>query len=216
MSSRWPRETQDVQPWQDSGWHDADGAEQWGAAQGFGSSRGSVAQAVAQQTRNPAADDYQREWERSAGGFGDDADYEWFEYLSGARSAQPKPADVPAQRRSAGERRQARPKPGREERQDKARRGGARTERSPSRRHGKPAPPDPENGWPGHAEPGILDPERSGPGQDWSERTGPRLGQPESAEPGYVRPEGPDAGYGQPGFPVPGSLRPEFPDPGYR
>ena len=103
MSSRWPQETEDVQPWQDSGWHDADGpgyAEQWGAGQGFGSSRGSVAQAVA-----PRADDYQREWERSAGGFGDDADYEWFEYLSGGRSAQPKPADAPAQRRGTGERR---------------------------------------------------------------------------------------------------------------
>src|SRR5215469_1013995 len=175
MSSRWPQETEDVQQWQDSGWHDADGpgyAEQWGAAQGLGSARGSVAQAVAprpavrqqpgkpgaRQTRNLGAANYQREWESSAGGSGDDADYDWIEYLTGAGSAQAKPADVPAQQRGKGERRQPRPKP---DRPEKARRGGDRTERSRSRRQPKPAPPDTENGWPGHIDPGHGGPGRA-------------------------------------------------------
>src|SRR5262249_59364764 len=105
----------------------------------------------AQQTRNPGAGNYQREWERSAGGSGDDADYEWISYLSGAGSAQAKPADVPAQQRSTGERRQPRQKP---DRAENGRRGGDRTERSRSRRRGKPAPPATENGRPGHSGPG--------------------------------------------------------------
>src|SRR5260370_36372124 len=176
----WSREGEGVQPWQDSGWQnpgwedpgwqDPDGqgyAEQWAPAQGFGQASGSgvaqavaqprargrddhVRQPVAQQRRDPAAEEYQREWERSAGGFGDDADYEWFDYLSGGRSAKAKPADVPAQRPSTAERRQPRQKPDRDE---NARRGAARPERGRSRRHAKPVPADPENGSPKRRDP---------------------------------------------------------------
>src|SRR3982074_3307559 len=208
----WSRSDEGPQPWQDSGWHDPESqnagwqdpgqegyAEQWASAQGLGQPRGSaVARAVAEplapgrqdhpsqpvapQPRDPAAGAYQQEWDQSGGGFGDDADYEWFQYLSGGRPAQAKPAAVPVQRPSAPERGRPDPRP---ERGEKTRRG-ARSERSRSRRApARPAPADPGNGRPEFADPRFDRPERTDPGYGRADFPDPRLARSEFADPTY-------------------------------
>src|SRR5215469_5309327 len=129
----WPEESDGAQSWpdvswQDSGWQDSDHGNQgqWGGSDPggaavedpWGSQRQDYAgqQPYAEPDR-PAAtppssaqtDDYQQEWSQSAGGLGDDADYEWFQYLSQGRSAPSKPDPAPPP--SAPRRGQREPRP---------------------------------------------------------------------------------------------------------
>ena len=134
----WPQDGGGEQPWQDDGWQAQDQpghSGQWAQdpysgqwAQGSDwqgqTGRTAVAQAVAParpraggRSRNEAADSFQSEWDQSGGGSGDDDDYAWFSYLSGGRSAEPKPDEGRSGRSG----------------RDSARRGG-RPEKSRSRR----------------------------------------------------------------------------------
>ncbi len=113
--------------------------------------------------RDDHAEPYQQEWNQAAGGFGDDADYEWFQYLGQGRSAPAKPDAVAAPPPGA-----ARPgqRGSRQRDRDKAsRRGGARSERPRSRRgHGRPAPPGPGPGWDAPADLGLAEDGPADPG----------------------------------------------------
>jgi hypothetical protein len=197
MSSRWPQGQQDQrspyatydegwqqegaseQPWQDDGWQDPEQfgyADQWSQARPAGPA---VAQAVAEpkapqrpQARGRAADNFQREWDQSAGGFGEDDDLEWFSYLSGGRSAQPKPDEAPPQRRSSGG--QDRPR---------SRRG-----------RGRSAQPDPGPATdPGRGGPPPI----SGPNATLAPPSRrPPADRAAATDPGHGRAAAPDAGYG--------------------
>src|SRR5208282_4548625 len=135
MSSRWPQGHQNQrspyasddgdwqqdngsqQPWQDDGWQAQDQygyGDQRPSAQGSARPAGRAAQAVAeprtpqrQRSGGAGADNFQREWDQSGGGFGDDEDLEWISYLTGGRSVQPKPDQAPPERQSG---RQERPR----------------------------------------------------------------------------------------------------------
>ena len=104
----WAEESDGAQPWpdvswQDTGWQDpghgdqgpwasqpgASAAEPWatGAQDYADRLLGAPVRAPAGPQPSDHAGDFQQEWNQSAGGFGDDADYEWFQYLSQGRSA---------------------------------------------------------------------------------------------------------------------------------
>jgi hypothetical protein len=179
----WPQEGASEQPWQDDGWQDPEQfgyADQWAQAQGSARPAGpAVAQAVAEpkapqrpQPRGRAADNFQREWDQSGGGFGEDDDLEWFSYLSGGRSAQPKPDEAPPQRRSSGG--QERPR---------SRRG-----------RGRSAQPDPGPATdPGRGGPPAI----SGPNATLAPRSRRAPADRAAAtDPGRGRAAAPDAGYG--------------------
>jgi hypothetical protein len=217
----WPQENGGAQPWQDDGWQAPDQpgyADQWAQAQGPARPGGP---AVAEPSRGAAASQYQREWDQSGGGFGDDEDYEWFHYLSGGRSAEPKPDAVPS------------PRPGR----DSARRGGGRPERPRSRRgKGRPARDDPGHGEPTDTDPGYgrssattgqnaatdpgfgraaAGPAGADPGHGRGTVAGSRQGRPATTEPGYG--QAPVAGWAaatDPGYEWPGATG-QAPVPGW-
>jgi hypothetical protein len=210
MSSRWPQGHQDQrspyptddgdwqqdngseQPWQDDGWQAQDQygyGDQRPSAQGSAHPAGRAAQAVAeprapqrQRSGGRAADSFQREWDQSGGGFGDDEDLEWISYLTGGRPVQPKPDEAQPERR-----------PGRQER-SRSRRG-----------MGRSAEPDPElaagPGRRGQGPPPISapfptqpPPSRSAP-EDRAATTDPGRGRTVARDPRY----GPDASQtGQP------------------
>ncbi len=109
----WNQDNDAAQPGQDAGWQEPDGGGYPGQWSAGSAQRGTAtAQAVADpwaparsddpyaapETRSSArqpADQLQQDWDQGAGGFGDDADYEWFSYLSGGRSASAKPEATP-------------------------------------------------------------------------------------------------------------------------
>src|ERR1700728_1790299 len=138
------------QPDDQGGWPAQDG---WSAAPGRAQPAGRTAQAVAEawappKRERPSAargNDFEQDWSQSAGGFGDDADYEWIGYLTGGRSTrQPKPdtASAPPRdgsgRDAGGRDAGGRDAGGREARQRDRDRGatrrGGRSERLRSRR----------------------------------------------------------------------------------
>jgi hypothetical protein len=196
MSSRWPQGQQDQrspyatydegwqqegaseQPWQDDGWQDPEQfgyADQWSQTRPAGPA---VAQAVAEpkapqrpQARGRAADNFQREWDQSAGGFGEDDDLEWFSYLSGGRSAQPKPDEAPPQRRSSG---------GQDRRSRRGRGRSAQPDPGPATDPGRGGPP-PISG----PNATLAPPSRRAPAD-----------RAAATDPGHDRAAAPDAGYG--------------------
>jgi hypothetical protein len=180
------------QPSEGGGWQ-ASGQSGYGDQWAHGSARHAgpaVAQAVAEPWAPPRQDfdgdprrpsgpapsgggagQYQREWDESGGGFGDDADYAWFDYLSGGRSSEPRPEE-----------------PSRREGRDPARRGPTRTERLRSRR-AKAAET-------GQAGPSATDPgyrPSASPGQDAPAATDPGRGR-RSSRPSQNEQAGPDVG----------------------
>src|SRR6516164_6300565 len=105
-----PEEGDGAQPWlevswQDAGWQNPGHGDQaqWATdsatAESWAPEREDYpSQPYAAPDRPPAAPqpndhagDYQQEWNQGAGGFGDDADYEWLQYLSQGRSAPSRP-----------------------------------------------------------------------------------------------------------------------------
>jgi hypothetical protein len=202
----WSQEGGAEQSWQDDGWqaqdqHDysgqwAQGADWQGPEQQSRGGRTAVAQAVApertragRRSRNEPEDFYQGDWDQSGGGTGDDDDYAWFQYLSGGRSAEPKPAEDRPTRsgRDSGRR------GGRQER-PRSRRGRAR-EPEPGTRPSRRAATDPGYGpVTGPSEnvttgpdlgPAAVGPAGAGgPGHGAAGRRS-RHGRPEPAEPEY-------------------------------
>jgi hypothetical protein len=110
----WPEENDGAQPWPDVSWQDPEPGDQgqWAtsaAGEPWGPQREEYpGQPHAAADRPSAATqpsghagDYQQEWNQGAGGLGDDADYEWFQYLSQGRSAPSSPDAPPAPPRGA-------------------------------------------------------------------------------------------------------------------
>ena len=227
----WNQDSDAAQPWQDAGWQDPDGGGYPGQWSAGSAQRGTaVAQAVADpwaparsddpyaapgsrsSARQPA-DQFQQDWDQGAGGFGDDADYEWFSYLSGGRSASAKPEATPRpgppdSGRSRDKRRD------RDRDRDGDREQSARRGLRGRRGHDHSAvPPEPD------ARPAadrdrlddVTDPgRRAAPADhDWSEpaETGSRRhGRPAPAQPGRRR-------HGRPSPADSGPIGPEVPAP---
>ena len=214
MSSRWPQGQQDQrspygtydgswsqddaseEPWQDNGWQSGDQTgygDQWPSAQGSARPAGRAAQAVAEQraperrrSRGRTADDFQSEWDQSGGGFGDDNDLEWISYLTGGRTAAPKPyeEDEP-QRRSSGRQERGRSRRGR----GRSAQPDSGPASSPGRRGQGPPPisaPFP-----------VQPPARSAPPEDRATTTDPGRGRAVAPDTGYGRAVAPDTGYGR-------------------
>jgi hypothetical protein len=122
----------------------------------------------------------QQEWDQGSDGFGDDADYGWYDYLSQGRPAKTTPD-----------------------------RGGSRPERSRSgRRRDKPVPADPGYGRPERVDPGFDPAGFADPGIDPSGLTDPGIDPSGLTDPGFGQPGPVDQGYGPPGFADPGYQRP--------
>jgi hypothetical protein len=201
----WPPEGDGGQSWQDAGWQDAGwqdpDPQQWSAGPGVARSGGRTAQAVADpwappRTGRQSSDQDQRDWDQGAGGYGDDADLEWISYLTGGRSAQPKPEAVPSPRPDVsgiGRREPRHRDLDRDRDRDGAARRGGRSERLRSRRgHDRPEPADPAD--PGR-EPGAGDAGRraaADPGFGWPAAAASAPAP--AVDPGLARPA-PDRGY---------------------
>ena len=226
----WNQDSDGGQSGQDAGWQDSDGG--YGGQWSGGSARRgtAVAQAVADPWAPARSDDssagpaprtsgrrpagqFQQDWDQGAGGFGDDADYEWFSYLSGGRSEPARPEADP--RSGPGRSRDKRRDRGRDpdaDRDQPARRG-LRGRRG----HDRPAPPDPgRRPAPGSGAPAdSADPGRPAPAEPGRRRHG----RPAPADhdrpadltdPGWSAP--PDPGrrrHGRPAPADPGPLGPE-------
>jgi hypothetical protein len=201
----WPQDGDGAQSWQDAGWQDTGWPDpnadpgQWASAEGTPGPGTPAAEPWASAPGRPQAaprsgdlaDPYQQEWNQSAGGSGDDADLEWFQYLSQGRSAPAKPDPAPAapsrdsKPGQRGWRQRDRDKP--------SRRGGARSERSArpdrSERSGRPdrsersGRPDRFRSRRDHDRPALADP---GLGPDAP--AGPEPGWDSPGDPGFGRP----------------------------
>jgi hypothetical protein len=223
MSSRWPQGQQDPrspyathegdwsqddgsdQPWQDDGWQAQDQSgygDQPPSPQGSARPAGRAAQAVAeprapqrQRSGGRAAGEFQREWDQSGGGFGDDEDLEWISYLTGGGggSVQPKPDQDPPERR-----------PSRQER-SRSRRGrgrSAQTDPGPELDRGGIGPPPISAPFPAQPPSSRQAPVgRAAPDQTAATNPGRALqqdyGRDAAPQQGYGRTGAPDSGYGQ-------------------